>query len=207
MSRYMLIDVTKIDETQLITTASSVRHAELLALLEKERGRKIIAPPLEGRGFSKLPLLQLQYYLWNSFQQTPPEDYKELVKLCVDQTAALVDDDSELEALERRTAHLSATLAPQGGSGLPTGAVVSAKSRGRGTRKVPVPGAPDTVVERPSGTSKTGRVWKIADACYAAANNSIDRDAIIAACIAEGINKATAGVQYSKWKKTKPSSK
>ena len=41
----------------------------------------------------------------------------------------------------------------------------------------------------------TARVWAICD------EKSGDRAAIMAACAAEGINPATAGTQYSRWKK------
>lgn len=42
----------------------------------------------------------------------------------------------------------------------------------------------------------TARVWAIADTVEGG-----DRKAIIDACVAEGINPATAATQYSKWKK------
>jgi len=44
----------------------------------------------------------------------------------------------------------------------------------------------------------TARVWQIADSMPGA-----DRKAIIAACIAAGINEATAGTQFSKWRKAR----
>lgn len=47
----------------------------------------------------------------------------------------------------------------------------------------------------------TAMVWTIADRITKELGR-IDRAAIIAACVAEGINQATAGTQYSKWKKT-----
>lgn len=53
------------------------------------------------------------------------------------------------------------------------------------------PGSPPT-------KGATAKVWEIADGVGKA-----DRAAIIAACVAAGINIATAGTQYSKWKKAR----
>lgn len=47
----------------------------------------------------------------------------------------------------------------------------------------------------------TARVWEIADGVVA--KGSWDRNSIIAACVAAGINQATAGTQYSKWRKAR----
>jgi hypothetical protein len=63
-------------------------------------------------------------------------------------------------------------------------------------------------VTAPTG-GVTARVWAIADPIYEAATDKADwkaiRPLIMAACEDAGINKATAGTQYSKWKKTKGS--
>lgn len=65
----------------------------------------------------------------------------------------------------------------------------------------------------PSPKGATGRVWAIADECLAKAGhtdlNGINlkdlRKSIIDACTSAGINEATAGTQWSKWKKSKES--
>lgn len=44
----------------------------------------------------------------------------------------------------------------------------------------------------------TAKVWEIADGVGKA-----DRNAIIQACVAQGINPSTAATQYSKWKKAR----
>lgn len=44
----------------------------------------------------------------------------------------------------------------------------------------------------------TAKVWEIADGIGKA-----DRNAVIAACVAQGINSSTAATQYSKWRKTR----
>lgn len=48
---------------------------------------------------------------------------------------------------------------------------------------------------RPS-KGATARVWEVADSMPGAT-----RAEVVAACVAEGINKSTAGVQYGKWAK------
>lgn len=44
----------------------------------------------------------------------------------------------------------------------------------------------------------TAKVWEIADGVGKA-----DRNAILEACVAQGINQSTAATQYSKWKKAR----
>lgn len=63
-------------------------------------------------------------------------------------------------------------------------------------------GAAGVVVPR---TGSTARVHVIADQLLAsgAFKSKADRGAIIAACVAEGINPATAGTQYSRWIRAK----
>lgn len=61
---------------------------------------------------------------------------------------------------------------------------------------VPKPPTPSTGV--------TKRVWDIADKMTAGNYGSgRDRAEVIAACVAEGINPATAATQYSKWRKAR----
>lgn len=57
----------------------------------------------------------------------------------------------------------------------------------------------------PQSGSKTGKVWEIAEQCYAK-HGQIDktlRKMVADACEAAGINSSTMSVQWSKWKTTK----
>lgn len=67
--------------------------------------------------------------------------------------------------------------------------------------------APREPSSAPSPKGATGRVWLIADRVHqengGGAIDKVLRTKIIEACVAEGINAATAGTQYSKWKATK----
>jgi hypothetical protein len=53
---------------------------------------------------------------------------------------------------------------------------------------------------RPGQGTITGRVWEIADELVAK-TGSAERDAVVTACVTEGINVNTANTQYSHWKK------
>lgn len=64
-----------------------------------------------------------------------------------------------------------------------------AAARGDGGGAAPVKGA-------------TAMVWTIADKVVKELGR-VDRSSIINACVAQGINQATAGTQYSKWKKAR----
>jgi hypothetical protein len=57
---------------------------------------------------------------------------------------------------------------------------------------------PATKYTRPPEGTTTARVWSIADRL--AEQGTTGRREIIAACVEAGINVATAGTQYSKWK-------
>lgn len=95
-------------------------------------------------------------------------------------------DRAEIQDGKRRPAPVAkvrhrpiADSAGHGGRGRPAG------EGGQGAGVAPVRGA-------------TAKVWEIADGVGKA-----DRNAIIAACVAQGINQATAATQYSKWKKAR----
>lgn len=56
---------------------------------------------------------------------------------------------------------------------------------------------------RPGAGTKTGRVWEIADRILKQ-TGEVDREAVIKACMLEGININTASTQYSHWRKANP---
>ena len=179
--KYMLIDVTNVESTAVIAIAT-LRPVVLLGKVHAAQGRKVMAPPLEGRSFARLDKLALQYLYWNVCKETPPEEYGELVRNCLAKLNALPEDATPVEDLEHEVARLY----------LETPASAPAEKAPR------EPGAPPP---RPKATSTTGRVWEIADRMLAA--GATDRKAVIAACEAEGINPSTASTHYGKWKASK----
>lgn len=56
---------------------------------------------------------------------------------------------------------------------------------------------------RPGAGTKTGKVWDIADRILKE-TGAVDREAVIKACMLEGINVNTASTQYSHWRKANP---
>lgn len=181
-TKYMLIDVTSLETTKVVKVAH-LREVELLGRLLQANGRKTIAPPLEGRGLSALDKMQLQYLYWNTCEETPPEDYAELLQKCLIKLETLPMDQTPLATLEKECERVC-----------PRDAVVHQK-------KESAPKEPKDPLARPKATSTTGLVWEIADKLYAAAGNQIpNRKEMIAACVAEEINPATASTQFGKWK-------
>lgn len=200
VSKYMLIDVTTVERTTLRMIGSN-RQVVLMGQLHKAQGANMIAPPLEGRGFSKFSLSQLQYLYWNSTGKTPVSDYGELVIACLTAFEAMPVSEIPIEELEAEVAKLAPEIDEFKDETTPSKQPV--KAAGKKT-------TPSKPGEAPAATSTTGRVWVIADRVLASCSDitaTTDwkpiRGAIIAACESEGINKATAATQYSKYKASK----
>lgn len=197
--KYMLIDVTTIGATCFVAIAGT-KETPLIAKIMKatQPGKQLIAPPLEGRGFSKISLEQLQYLYWNSTQQAPQGDFGVLVQLLREHAEKMPVDATPLETLEAEVKRLYPDE-PAAASTTPSA-----------PREPRVPG------EAPKATSTTGKVWVIADVeltksghkdLVGGVNIKDLRVAIMKACTAEGINEATAATQYSKWKASKMAGK
>jgi hypothetical protein len=60
-----------------------------------------------------------------------------------------------------------------------------------------------TQYPRPRIGTITGRVWEIADQIQKQSGKT-EREAVIKACMGEGININTASTQFSYWKKANP---
>jgi hypothetical protein len=186
---YMVIDVT-LPETTRLLKITDVRRAPLWGAVYKDDGLQVIAPSLDGRGFAKLDKLQLQYFYWNVCQQTPPDEYGDLVKACLTVLDNLEKDSSSeeelLQEIHRR--------------GIDRDAPSTSK-------KKPAEESSGGSSSRPAGGTTTGLVWELADLAFAQAGNQMpDRKVVIDACLAEEINPATASTQYAKWAKAKRAS-
>lgn len=207
MTHYMLIDVTTMETAKLLLVGT-LRQVQLHGQILKADGRKVIAPPLEGRGFGKLGMGDLQYLYWNTWGKAPSNEkgemlaYGDLLTTCLHAAQQVTPDGTSIELLEAEVAKLAPP--PDGETDeIETG--VESKPAKKAT-----PRTPQKPGEAPAVTSTTGKVWVIADRVLAtkpAVTSTTDwkplRDAIIAACESEGINKATAATQYSKYKASK----
>ncbi len=198
---YMVIDLTELNSVRICYIAHA-KEAAALGRIQKAAGRQVIGPPLEGRGFAKLSLEQLQYLFWNMTQTPPSGDFETLCKACLEAAEKLPLDKTPLEDLEREVRRLYPDE--------------SAPTKPKTDKSPKEPKAPGMPAERPKATSTTGMVWDIADAQFAALCPEITpanvdwkavRAAIVTACEKEGINSATAATQYSKWRKAKEAEK
>lgn len=207
MTHYMLIDVTTMETAKLLLVGT-LRQVQLHGQILKADGRNVIAPPLEGRGLSRLKMEELQYMLWNTWGLSPvnakgePKGFGDLLTECLHAARQVIPDGTSIELLEAEVAKLAP---PPDGKTNEVDTGVESKPAKKAT-----PRTPQKPGEAPAATSTTGKVWIIADrvlAAHPAVTATTDwkplRDAIIAACESEGINKATAATQYSKYKASK----
>lgn len=187
---YMIIDLTTLADVKVLKVGS-MRRVQLLGALRAAEGRKVIAPPVEGRGFSKLTMEQLQYLYWNTFGRAPLE-FKDMVPELLDHVNQLEPCDEHIPSLE----YLVSQLEP--------GVTKALDENGN-----PIPEAPKAVV-RPKGTTTTGIIWTICDEVLQELNGGVIpadwkpiRTEAAKRCEAEGFHTGTFGVQYGKWKNNK----
>jgi hypothetical protein len=201
---YMLIDVTTPETTKLLLVGT-LRQVQLHGQILKADGRNVIAPPLEGRGVSRLKMEELQYMLWNTWGKAPIDakgaalPFGELLAQCLHAAQQVLPDGTSIELLEAEVAKIAPP--PEDES--------EHKPAAKPVKKA-TPRTPQKPGEAPAATSTTGKVWIIADRVLESLSDitaTTDwkpiREAIIAACESEGINKATAATQYSKYKASK----
>ena len=204
MTKYMIIDVTTPEAAKVLRVAE-MTNCQLWGRLYQAEGKKVVAPPVEGRGFGKLDLLQLQYLYWSLYQKTPPEDYAALVRGCLDTVDAMPLDHTDTAWLQGEVDRLAPSTTNA------TTAQDGAKSAPKAPKAPKAPTAPADPGGRPKATSTTGLVWDLADMAYATVvtDGAAEPDwkavraELARLCAHEGINAGTMGVQYGKWKASK----
>ena len=181
----MLIDVTTVEGTKVLRVGD-LERIQLHGRSYVGQGRKVIAPPLMGRGFSKLSKDQLQYLYWNTCAAVPPEDYGQLVQDCLAVIKEMTPADEPLRGLHQIADNIDILHPPA--------SPVAAE---------PVP----VVIKPPKATTTTGVIWQIAgEALEDLHDGSIPEDwkplraEIVNRCKREGFNESTISVQYGKWK-------
>ena len=189
----MVLNVTTNENTKLHFVAEREKAIALGKIYQLEHpGQKVIAPPLEGRSFSKLDKLQLQWLYWNMTETTPPDDYAALLKATFEYVEKLEPISAELSTLQGTLAQLESVREK---AMTPYDASLNPKpARPKKEKSADV---------APKKTSTCGYVWDICakhKAATPAADDKTLRAAIMAECEHEGINKSTAAVQYGKWK-------
>ena len=204
MTKYMIIDVTTPAAIKVLRVAE-MTNCQLWGRLYQAEGKKVVAPPVEGRGFGKLDLLQLQYLYWSLHQTTPPEDYAALVRGCLDTVDAMPLDHTDTAWLQGEVDRLAPSTTDA------TTAQDGAKPAPKAPKAPKAPTAPADPGGRPKATSTTGLVWDLADMAYATVvtDGAAEPDwkavraELARLCAHEGINAGTMGVQYGKWKASK----
>lgn len=183
--KYMLIETSAEDKTRILAIGT-IRTVPLLAKICRATvGGEYIGPPLEGKGFSKVSEMGLKYLYWNTFSLTPPEDYNTLLNACKEAAEGMAVDETPLEVLEAQVRRLypdDPEETAENANGTPPKAKAKAKP---------------SEAPKKSGVSK--RVWDIADE-MSSTGSIPTRSEVMTKAIAEGINKATAGTQYSRWR-------
>lgn len=202
MTKYMIIDVTTPEAIKVLRVAE-MTNCPLWGRLYQAEGKKVIAPPVEGRGLGKLELLQLQYLYWSLHQKTPPEDYAALVRECLSTIDAMPIDHTDTVWLQGEVDRLAPSV------------TTAAEDGPKPAPKAPkAPKAPTTPADpngRPKASSTIGLVWDLADTAYATVvpDGAAEPDwkavraELARLCSQEGINAGTMGVQYGKWKASK----
>lgn len=186
----MLIDTTDVPSTKVILVApikEIIEHGKL----HTSYGRRVAGLVIEGRSFSKFEKEALQYMLWNTFEITPPEDFKELVNLLKEKVGAMQADATSLDVLQKQTADIPPDYERLGITGKHLEA--EPKPKRKSTAK--------PAGSRPGKGTATGIVWDVCDELTTELGRQPERKEVIAKCEHEGINKATASTQYGKWKK------
>lgn len=85
----MIVDVATVEATRILYVGDRQSSIDYGCSLGNSFALNIIAPPVEGRAFSRFALLQLQYLFWNTFHEKPSYDYSELLQNCMKRTLAL----------------------------------------------------------------------------------------------------------------------
>lgn len=210
--KYMLIDRSTVESTQILRVGS-LNQTALRGRLLKAAGADVTAPPLEGRGFSNFPLLQLQYLFYNTFKLTPPADYAELLQGCLNHADALPLDDTDERELQKAVDKLTSTDTAKAGEMV---AGFDPLTRAAGKLQAAKPPKEKKVrvmtalgeVKRPPSSTTTGMVWDIADEYLAVVvkdglGEVALRNMVKVRCEKEGFNASTVSTQYGKWKKSK----
>lgn len=176
---------------------------------------------MEGRVTKRLDLLtleQLQYLYWNLTQTPPGEDQDVLFAQCEELSTQVPVDETSAEELRSRipleVLRPASTKRREEAIDMGQGSTKGSLEKGekKGSKKAATEKAEKAPKEakvkkekdptgRPSPGTSTGKVWEIADSLIGKGDVTPARAVVVAACVENGINPATAGVQYGAWLK------
>ena len=200
-----------------VCSARGFQELAAIAVIDHPEAHADIFPQDDKRHYSSFTELELKLLYRNTtggdldVPWQPGEAYKKLLQACYDLGLQVKADTRGLAELEKK----AAKAMPE--ETMDRAAPTRGNSAVKATPSQPRAKAPAGPITRPKAGSATGRVWEIADAVFAegfgdsmlrTGDGAVIlwkriRDEVLERCVAEGINPATAQVQYGKWKGSK----
>lgn len=189
---YLVVDITELEKTRVLLKTDLERAplwARLFALRSPQK-LKIKGPAIRGSALSAYCLEELQYLYWNTFQKTPCDNYGELIVKILVEAEKMEKDETAVSTLQKEIAVLEEELDED---------FKETKIKIRKQTSSPS----EKKSDRPVTGTTTGAVWDICDELCVSLKREPTRKEAIDKCIYDGVNKATASTQFSKWKKWK----
>jgi hypothetical protein len=215
MALYVLVDNK---ELVFLKGAKSVKQLECWAEIVCKKNDFLILPTAERRPWSVYGIGELAVlYAKATGGSIPPGDYSSAIRSVVDLAKKIDEDPATFETLVKKLGGKEPRIDPRplwrdGVNPEIEGTKAHAEAKARRDAKAATPDAPRPERGAPSGVpcarpkgGVTGRVWAIADTAAQGGKTGKElRAAIIATCVAEGIDPSTAATQYSKWTRRAP---
>lgn len=191
-AKYMLLDVTGGGCQLALVAASKEVQLHSRLLVADNPKRKLIAPPLEGRGFAKLTVLQVGQLI-QSLGGKPFGSFGELCQQALELVAKTPIDGRSVASLEREVEKRGLPEPVVGWAATPALAPAGKPKKERSTEfSEPV---------KPKAGTTTGLVWELCDGLMAKLKRTPTSKEAWAVCEPEGIKQGTFSVQFGKWKK------
>lgn len=193
-AKYMLLDVTGGGCQLLLVAASKEVQLHSRLLVADNPKRKLTAPPVEGRGFAKLTVLQLGGLI-QSLGAKPFGSFGELCQQAFKLVDVLPVDERSVASLEHAVTKRGLPEPVVGWAADPSLAPAPAvKAKKERSTEFTDPVKPKT------GTT-TGMIWELCDALHAKLKRVPTSKEAWPVCEAEGVKQGTFSVQFGKWKK------
>lgn len=198
-----------------VGATDTLEGASILANLAPSDSTMVVMSLGLKSGFSQFGRLELMLLIKNTTGEATAvgsiHEYGKLVSDAYALAQAIPIDQRSLFELQQAHAKLNPVITEPKLPFKPA-PIIHRMGPGEAANYVPpvkeprAPKAPTTPGSAPTKGS-TGKVWEIADRVVSETGYVIGskqlRTAIIAACVASGINEGTAATQYGKWKATK----
>jgi hypothetical protein len=191
-ARYMLLDITGGGCALLSVAPAPVVQMQARLVGSERPTALLLAPPIEGRGFAKLTVLQLGALI-TSLGGKPAASYHDLCAQAFELVLKQPEDTTSVASLEREIAR----------RGLPD-PVIGWKTAPR--EEAPPSAKKERSTEfsepsRPKAGTTTGYIWELCDKLLKKLERLPTSKEAWAVCSAENVKQGTFSVQFGKWKK------